>query len=556
MPSPKNTWNALLGDEYESKGESLFQELMEKGKPLSPKPSFSPASTLPFELITSAESERELPLSGLVEYSEETKGWECIQLSPYSSTGPLSVWKFEKALPPRHEDMPSTEIILSNEKGREVRFFCNSYPLYAKALKEQKRYRFRLFGIVYNLGLEEESLLITEGAILEKERQKIIDVKPDTPEEELPYMAVDLTDTRAVLQVNSCCGDILTKIEAMEEVTFHGEKGYRLYCSLAPSDEPAFPIELYAFAPSLEKYTPQTGDFVSGYVQLYAIPIAETSDEEEDIYTSIEINQEKDASKRLTEAMAFIQNHPELPLSSKLIISAFIHDGWQIADIYTKYFSKMIPTFRAVKDSEAVAVFVDTKFDKLYPYPDLNQEEMDYLTEHCRKQGCRLIRFQVSMTADKEKYNFAVDSSTGVGSKVTFPLQLPKLWSSTYKLESEKNAAKALAETVNEQNLSFIASHLDEEVHFYSHTLGNKMAGKITFLRYFTMALIRWQKQNVNLKAVHGMVEWQGFRRPAMALIHDEKVTAVSIFTAKNGFIGEIHTLPEDSNQTFTKENY
>ena len=521
MQSSVNSWNAILGNNHTKKAAAQFDRLLDTGSPLAPKPDFvTETEGLPYELIVTEEGP--LCVAGLMKFNAVDAEWECVGVEPMCREGAVSEWQIAEANKENADKLqgaPPTELTLIHDSDRRVRVECLPYVTMRDALAEGKKFLFGCHLVVREISKESETL------------------------------------ARAYLQdQNTTCYDFITQVEEVSPVTFCDVKGYRLRCTLTPEGEDDFPVDLYAFPPALKKYVPQKGDFISGYGQLYAYPVEEVTEEthsEEHVLKGMQGD-----AQNLEKALDYLNNHEELPLPARVILSTFIRTGWEILETGSKYYSKMLPAFVArMKGGDTYAVYVDAQMEGHYSFPDLNGAEIQEIKKRCKSVGYKDIRFRATVRPNGDNYSVSI-APTGSGSmpfKVSFLMDIKKPHKNFTDEETVREAALAFAETINTSDMKILAPYLSEELHFQSKSLGTNIMGKITFLRYFTIALIKWAQNNIEPEATVGSVEWNGKREICMALMQEGKAKACTLFRAKNGYITEMITLPEADCTTFVQ---
>lgn len=557
MHKHDNSWNAILGNNHATKAAVQFQRLLNTGSPLAPKPEFvSETEGLPYELIVT--EERPLCIGALMKFNLMEAEWECLGVEPLSRQGAPSDWKISHAHKKNADELkelPPTELSLVNESGKEIFAECLPYVTMREALSEGTSFEFGCYLVVQQIVKEQTTQIIREGALLDEERARRAQENPLFKPEDLPYIEIDLSHARAFLQDNNTPNaDFLTTIEEVTPVTFCDVKGYKLRCSLSAESEKNFPVDFYVFEPVLKKYVPKEGDFISGFGALHVFPLQQVKADThfgENVFKKMQ-----GSSQNLETALDYLHNHEELPLSVRVIVSAFIRTGWEILETGSKYYSKMIPAFVArKKGGDTYAVYIDTQMKGQYGFPDLNAAEIQEIKKRCKSVGYKDIRFRASMIPHEDHYSVSI-APVGSGEipfKVSFLIDVPKPEKKDNDEETVREAALAFAETINNSDMKILAPYLSEELHFQSHTMGTNLTGKITFLRYFTIALIKWAQNKLSPQAVVGSVEWQNRRVVSMALLDNDIPQSCTIFHAENGYITEMITLPEEACRTFRK---
>lgn len=558
MMETANSWTAILGNKIGESSDHLFNYLVNTGEPWEGKPAFCTENEgLPYEVIVTADSL--LCVSGLMKFNADTAEWECLKVEPMGLDAPLSAWEVtsidnwegEKNL----AGNPPSHISLINEMGKEISVDCPVYAVMRESLAEGKRFRLSLYMVTLFLQKEEKVLEVTSGKVLEMERERRAQSDSSFKPEDLKSVTVDLTGKRAVLQGREGkVTDFLTMIEEVQPVEMQGHYGYKMKCDLAPQKDIPLLVDMYAFESSLKGYIPQKGDYVSGGGFLYGVPVEEINAKEAGMSFPSDAP-EPELSSKDKEWMEFLSTRPELPLATKVLIGSFIRTGWQVVQASTKYFSKMVPAFIARKPKGSTyAVFVDCRQEGKYEYPDLNAAELRDIESRCREYGYKTIRFRVDVMEEGKNYRYAITPIGRFPQKMAFETTVKKPSRKMVAEEVVKSAVAAFAQTVNSADMTYLSAWLDEDLHYTSQTVDTDIHGKITFLRYFTVALAQWEKSKMLPKAVTGTVSWKNRRHPCMALIHDGKVTACTVMRARGGYVTEMATLPENSYEKFKED--
>lgn len=548
MQSPANSWNAILGSNNAKKAAVQYQRLLDTGSPLDPKPDFvSETEGLPYELIVT--DEEPLCIAGLMKFNAEEAEWECLGVEALAREGVVSEWEIagaDKEAADKLQGTPPTELKLIDAAGKKISAECLPYVAMRNALAKGSKFLFGFHLLAHNLTREEEKQIVRDVAHKTK-------ATPGSKPEELPFVEIDLTHARAFLQDdNTPDSDFITRVEEVTPITFCNVKGYKLRCLLSAENESEFAVDLYAFAPVLGKYIPKKGDFISGYGRLHAFPVEKVvpdAHSEETVFRNMQGD-----PRNMEAALDYLNNHEELPLPVRVILSTFIRTGWEILETGSKYYSKMLPAFVArKKGGDTYAVYVDAQMEGHYSFPDLNAAEIQEIKKRCKSVGYKDIRFRATVRPSEDLYSVSI-APTGSGNtpfKVSFLVDIKKPKKQISDDETVKEAALAFAETVNNSDMKLLAPYLSEELLFESKSLGTRIMGKITFLRYFTIALIKWMQNQLTPEAVVGSVEWNNKREICMALLSEGEAKACTIFRAENGYITHMQTLSEEACKTF-----
>ncbi len=550
MQNSSTTWNFILNKENNKAHNGIFSRLVETGAPLSPRPSFCRENEgLPYELIVTDESP--LRVAGLMKFNAATAEWECLQVFPLSVDSPRSPWEvLETGVSPDEgapEDKIEDEWLLMNESGRELRMKCRPLMTMKESLSPGRKFLCGISLIVRKLKKEESIIIVRDPDLLEAEKRRRKEENPSFEGEKLTFLRVDISHSRALLPGQGCLADFLTKVESVETFEFCGERGYRLGCALSPQGEAALPADLFVFPCVLDGYIPQVGDFISGFGEMAACP-AEAWNDDTSWLDSPEVAQAQASRDLSREALAFIEAHPELPIAVRVIISSFIRTDWKILEVNSRYYSKMMPSFIAKKRGGGIyAVYVDSRMEGTYEYPDLNENELSEIRRRCKAQEIKDIRFRVNIIPAGESYSVSIAPSGKFPYKLSYLMDVPRPVRKGEEAPVVSRAAEDFARSVNESDLTALSFWLAEDLHFTSLTMGTDIKGKVTFLRYFSIALIRWAQRDVAPSARAGVVDWEGKTRPCLALMEGDKVAACTVFEARDGYVSRMITLPDSS---------
>lgn len=551
-------WKAVWGHLYESKLAEIFQGLINEGDVLVGVPPFAKeGDKAPYELIVGQEGNQEpVTMVGLIKFEAKTQEWLCLDLSLYVSGAKTSIWELSEGVAEEQNEernevtvvtaeMRRDVVRLMNGEGREVWASCPTAALWRKYLKIGTRFEWGMYLLACSLKLEEEFVLMTEGEMLDAEHKRHQKNDPNFNKKDYPYLALDLGEARALLQVDSPMGDFMTRVDSVVPMQFSGQRGYRISCEFSPKEAPAFPVDIVVFEEVLNGYIPQVGDFVSGYGDVFAYPVAAVKTDSSWMDSpKVALTQDKESLRR--ESLALIYQHEEMPLSVRVVMAGIRAAGWNIDEVYSQYFSKMIPAFSISKGGNSNFVFIDTKLAGKYDFPDINEEEQALTHKNCVSQGKLPLRFQVSLEQKEKDFSLHVTQCNPFPDSLSFVLQVAEPQRNVAPDSVVLQAIQSFKRAVKASNIGLLAPSLAEDVHFKSYTAGTDIWGKITFLRYMSVAFLRWKSTGILPQTEASHVKWEGVSRPCFLLKYKGEVTACTLFKTKDGYISEMENIPVD----------
>ena len=549
-------WKRVLKEQTQEDLAKVLEKLVEEGDSLNPfkdladykEQAYAPGVEFiapVCQKLGKDKAEGCLLPTAFLSYQEKTQSWhgECLGLfSPEAPTSPWEVVEF------REGDSPEafvSELRLMNEKGREIWASVLGYPVWKGVLRSGKRFLWGCSLVAEGLQAEKDLFIVKEGALLERAHAEEKRKNPAFKKEDLPYLALEMGEARGLLQTKNAQSDFLTRVESVQSCSFLGQKGYRLLCSLSAEGEPEWPVDIFAFESILGGYQPEVGDFISGFGTFLAFPVAPAPQEGSWMDSpSVAFSQEQEEARQ--KALSFLYQPKAALLSVRVVLAALAQAGWFIEEVYMQYYSKMLPSCKIRKEERSYVVFVDTCIEGVCDFPDINDVEARQMQESAHKQGLGLCRFQVTLTplAQKREYGVGVKMWGDLKESLSFVVSAEELDSGLPRQRLLDAAMEGFKKTVKESNLAFLSPYLAEEVHFVSRSLGTDIRGRATFLRYFSIALLRWQKEGIVPGCQRGTLLWEGQERPCFELTYQGKVTARTIFFEKDGLITQMVNLP------------
>ena len=439
----------------------------------------------------------------------------------------------------------------------EVLFFCPLFQREKQLLSDHHRFVFGLGALAYSLRKADSEITITEGSMLEMERDRRKD-EPGFDPASLTSVTVITSQLRYFMDRKEGDFEFQAPVEEVTPFTSRFANGKILLINLRPEDAPPLFVKLYASDRVLKGYDPQVGDPVMGVAWLQG-RILETVETDERWMDSGETAHSNSSNDPMWLGVHFLYEHPELPLGMAVLGAAFVSAGWEIVSWDIALFRKGYIPMTVKKGDAKCWIFYRTFIPGFCETNLLTDEEMKSIASEAERKGVKLLDLTVRLEPRGICFRITVEGLGDLADEIHPVVEIKK--PEEYKVVSldsplekpdpvldEAVAAATMARCVTERDLRPLSKMLVEDLEYTADSIGKKILGRQAYLSHVGGFLDDRQEEGTKIygKAAFAMVG--GVKRPCTMIFRndEEKPFVCTFFTGRKGHIGSIlNTVPE-----------
>ena len=433
----------------------------------------------------------------------------------------------------------------------EVSFFSPLFQREKQLLSEHHRFVFGLGAIAYSLTKADSEISITEGPMLDLERDRRKDEPGFDP---ASVTSVTIITSQLRFFTNRKDGDFEFQAPIEEVIPFTSRfaNGKILLINLRPQDAPPLFVKLYASDKVLKGYDPQLGDPIVGvgWLQGRVIERVETADRWMD---SGEVAHNDPSNDPLWHGVAFLYDHPELPLGMAILGAAFVSAGWKITEWDARLFRRWYVPLTVTKHDRKCWVVYRTVIEGFCETNLLTDEQLKAVAADAEKKGAQLLDLTVRLEPRGTRFRVSVEGLGELAEEVRPVLEVKKpeeekvvsidaIQEEPDPVLDEAVAAKTMAQCLSESDLRELSKILVEDLEYTADTIGKKIRGRQAYLAHVGGFLDERKEagQSISGKAAIAIVD--GEKRPCTMVFrnNEEKPFACTFFTGRKGRIGSI----------------
>ncbi len=493
------------------------------------------------------------PMLSLLCRKRDEEGHFDLQSMPFYSDGdPCSELEIV-GMPPTDDP---TQLTLMDETGLEFRVDCLEAVLLRSRLRCGQRFLWTLSMLADRCEDNTQEISITEGAFFEMEKLRYEEEHGCAPPADYS-ITVSTSEMRLLSQEDEGDSHALAtgKVVSVEtqSLGFTELLCIRILC--LPDNENVR-LNVYASARVLGDYVPKPGDNIRCQGCLYAAPDALV--EGTPWLDSGEVGSNQQQRDAMLHAFQVYDQYAEQSMGMAAVISALAEEGWELFENYWPYSN----LFCARNQLGEAAVFsVITTINGRESEEAFTAERLATLDARIELAAGRFaLRVGIDYINQAERYSFKLLDDGGFGSALSLPKYAGRAYSpTTLCLDSdecserrnypeqldEAEMARRFARCVAEKDWEELARWLLEEMEYRSDTNGQTCNSKQDFMAYLSARRDMWEERGY-WKDQHfstGTIEYEGSRRPCVALWHLAQITVMTIFENEDGLVRAIHNL-------------
>lgn len=286
-----------------------------------------------------------------------------------------------------------------------------------------EKYEFSLAALAYHFEhLENTDLVITEGPLLDMERENALKENPQADVSTITSVTVSMAGLRTVIPTENGDAEFQSVIEDTGRCDFEGIPVYWVRVYLRPKDEAELPCILYVSEQVLNGYVPRAGDTVRGVAWLQAVPLKplERSASWADELPEIDREASFQGMQRAIEAEEYLAG---LPLGVFELAKGMIAAGWEVTRYANPDGSTDMPAFLVERRDERINVWVRSWIDGEEAAGAFSPEEKRKFAEKSATNGPKAVYVTVQLHDTDSGYRFSYDGTDDLEA-VMGPLRL------------------------------------------------------------------------------------------------------------------------------------
>ncbi len=162
-----------------------------------------------------------------------------------------------------------------SQDGFRMNFFDPFYGCNRNAYTKGKKFEFSLAALAYVLEkVEDTTITLTEGAMLEIERQRRLEEDPNADVSQIKSVDVSMAELRTLIPLeNDVDAEFQTVVEDVSYFTFLDTVIWRISVEFRSVEDQMVKTVLYASGHVLKGYRPSVGDSIRGVLWLQGYPL-------------------------------------------------------------------------------------------------------------------------------------------------------------------------------------------------------------------------------------------------------------------------------------------
>ncbi len=452
------------------------------------------------------------------------------------------------------EDEPSL-LRLMDETGRHFCVESLEGVLLRPKLRSGQRFLWTLNMVAGRCEYNTKEFSVTQGPLFEIEKQRYEQEhgEPPPPDYSLQFSTAEMRHLESGEDSAHAVAMGVIESISQESVGFADVLCMRIHCL---PDNDGVHLNVYAAAHVLGGYSPQVGDNIrcSGY--LYGAP--DTLVEGASWMDSADVGRKQDEREQMNQAMSVYGGFCERSIAIAAVMSALVHEGWAVEEHFWPY----APVFRAHNQRGDSALFaVESVVNGHGPAEAMTAADFDeFMHEPSTEQGRYVMRVALDYHETAQRYALQLLEDGGFGEELSLPSFVGRAYAPTIlsldgdeatekrqypEILDEAAMAARFARCVMETDWDELSRWLLEEMSYRSDTVGVSFATKHDYLRYMSRRCLGWKGNGhwSRMSMVAGTVGYGGRRRPCTALIHDSRITALTLFENGDGLVRSMHNI-------------
>ena len=345
---------------------------------------------------------------------------------PYLAEGSTSAFEILNINPDDDEYSKDFEgtLDLLMEDGFTIRVCDPLYCLNISKYAAGQKYEFSLAALAYAIEhIENTDIVITEGAMLQMERERALENNPQADISAITSVTVSMAELRTIIpSEDDADAEFQTVIEKTGRCKVAGVTVYWMRVQLRPMDDGGLPCILYASETVLKGYVPKVGHSVRGVAWVQAVPLKplEQSPSWADSLPDSKRESNIQGFLRAMEAERYLAG---LPLGIIELAKGIIAAGWDVIRNESPDGSCTAPVFLAERRGEKVDVWARSWIEDQAATADFSALEKEKFGQESEAKGQKAVFVTIRVLDVGSGYRFFY-SGTDELKTVTGPLSL------------------------------------------------------------------------------------------------------------------------------------